>query len=195
MLFLAPHTVPCASPCFKGGGEQDICRQGTSWCYWSWLQRYGIHPLLDNAQEKDIYLRSLCYSSPDDVIDDSICKQHIFSHCTDAEKEKFARMERGYSVLRGQITSAESCQSAAQLRECMNLSAIATCNPRPEFPAETFAAHVHNHQRGAQILKTCVEEAVRTCDAQDNATAIADLQKILDAIVDLAWPYDEPNAS
>ncbi|XP_050032218.1 uncharacterized protein [Dermacentor andersoni] len=102
------------------------------------------------------------------------------------KKKKFARMERGYDVLRDEITSAENCQSVVQLRECMNLTAISTCDRRAES-SNIFAAQVDTHWRGAQMLKTCVKDAATPCDAEKNAAAIVHLQKVLDAIVDLAW--------
>lgn len=43
-------------------------------------------------------------------------------------------------------------------------------------------------------MKACIEKAVKPCDAKKNAAAIAHLQKIADAIVDLNWPAGKPNA-
>lgn len=104
-------------------------------------------------------------------------------------------MERGYDVLREEITSADSCQSVVELRECMDLSAMSNCEVSPDFQGGTFEAQVEATARGAQNLKTCIEKAVKPCDAKKNAAAIAHLQKIADAIVDLNWPADKPNAA
>lgn len=171
----------------QGGDEQKICELGTTWCYWSFVEKYGVHPLLDKPQEKDSYLANLCYSYPDRFLEDNYCNQTFYGNCTDAELTKFARMERGYGVLREEITSAENCQSVVQLRECMNLTAISTCDPRQGLLGADFQVQVDAHRRGAQILKSCVEDAVKLCDAEKNEAAIAHLQNIVDAVVDLAW--------
>ncbi|XP_037582660.1 uncharacterized protein LOC119466256 isoform X3 [Dermacentor silvarum] len=179
----------------QGGGGQQLCdKQGITACYWSVADEYGTFALVSNTQEKVNYLTNLCNGNPDGFPQDNRCKQDRYASCTDAEKKQFARKERGYTVLRGEITSAENCQSVVQLRECMDLSAMSTCEANPDPQGPTFEAQVEAKERGAQNLKACIEKAVKLCDAKKNAAAIAHLQKIADAIVDLNWPAGKPNA-
>lgn len=190
LLLFAPLVVG------QGAGGKQICdKQGITMCYWSVADEHGTIPLTNSAQGKDTYLASLCNGNPYGFPEDNRCKQESYASCTDAEKKKFARQERGYAVLRGETTAAESCQSVVQLRECMDLSIMSSCDVNPEFPGATFDAHVEAKDRAAHNLKACVEKAVKPCDAKKNAAAIAHLQKIADAIVDLNWPYDKPNAA
>ncbi|XP_070376997.1 uncharacterized protein [Dermacentor albipictus] len=122
------------------------------------------------------------------------CYVETNSTCTDAEKNKFTRMERGYAVLREEITSP-NCQSVAELRKCINLSPMRNCDAKLDCENSTFEAQVQERQRVAQNVKACLEEAVKPCNATENADVIAHLQKIADAIVDLSSLSDEHNAA
>ncbi|XP_070397160.1 uncharacterized protein [Dermacentor albipictus] len=180
----------------KGGGGQQHCdKHGISACYWRFAEDYGMAPLVRSAEQKDKYLEKLCSGDPLDFPEIIPCKQRFYASCTDAEKKKFASMERGYAVLRGEITSAGSCQSVQQLRECMNLTAISSCDTIPNSEGGTFEAQAEAKERGARSLKVCIEKAIEPCDAKNNSAAIAHLQKIADAIVDFTSTFDKPNGA
>ncbi|XP_050032217.1 uncharacterized protein [Dermacentor andersoni] len=180
----------------QGGGGQQLCdKQGISACYWRVADDYGMAPLVRSAERKDSYLESLCNGNPLGFPEINPCKEGFYASCTDAEKRKFARMETGYAVLRKEITSAESCQSVQQLRECMDLSTMSSCISNPDFEGGTFEAQAEAIERGAQNLKACIDKAIKPCDAKKNAAAIAHLQKIANAIVDLTSTSDKPNGA
>ncbi|XP_075560445.1 uncharacterized protein LOC142592730 [Dermacentor variabilis] len=180
----------------QGDGGQQLCdKQGISACYWRAADDYGMAPLIRSADQKDSYLEKLCDGNPLGLPEINPCQAGFYASCTDAERKKFARMETGYAVLRGEITSAESCQSVQQLRECMDLSAMSSCNAKPDFEGGTFVAQAEATERGAQNLKACIEKAIKPCDAKKNAAAIAHLQKIAAAVVDLTSSPDKPNGA
>ncbi|XP_054925257.1 uncharacterized protein [Dermacentor andersoni] len=175
----------------KGADDQSNCdMQRKAACYWSVAEKYGIFPLAQEVvYSVGNYLGDLCTSNPD------TCYMETYSSCTNAEKNKFTRMERGYAVLREEITSP-NCQSVVtELRKCINLSPIRNCDVKPDSENRTFEAQVEERQRVAQNVKACLEEAVKPCNAKENTDAIAHLQKIADAIVDLSSLSDEHNAA
>ncbi|XP_070376996.1 uncharacterized protein [Dermacentor albipictus] len=174
----------------QGADGQSNCDiQRKTDCYWSVAVKYGIFPLAQEVVHgEEYYLGDLCKSNPD------TCYVETNSTCTDAEKNKFTRMERGYAVLREEITSP-NCQSVAELRKCINLSPMRNCDAKLDCENSTFEAQVQERQRVAQNVKACLEEAVKPCNATENADVIAHLQKIADAIVDLSSLSDEHNAA
>ncbi|XP_070376994.1 uncharacterized protein [Dermacentor albipictus] len=180
----------------QGGGGQLLCdKKAIALCYWSVADEHGTDEIASSAHAKDTFMKHLCNSNPQRFPENNRCKQKYYGSCTDAENKKFARMDHGYAVLRGEITSAESCQSVQQLRECMDLSTMSSCDASSDPQNFTFEAEVEAKERGAQNLKACVEKAVKPCDAKKNAAAIAHLQKIADAIVDLSSSPDKPNGA
>lgn len=176
----------------QGGAGKAICdKQGIAACHWGIADEYGKNPIL----EKDSYLENLCKSNLDGFPEDNTCKKDRYGSCTDAERKEFASMERGYAALRAEITSAESCQAAQQLRECMDLEVMRKCDVQLDLKTGTFEEQEKEEKRVAQNLKVCLENAVKTCDAKKNAVGISHLQKIADAIVDLSRVSDKPNAA
>lgn len=180
----------------QGGAGQAICdKQGIAACHWGIADGYGKDQLVGYIADKDSYLANLCNSNPDGFPEDNTCKKDRYGSCTDAERKEFASMERGYSALRGEITSAESCHAVVQLRECMDLEVMRKCDVQLNMKTGTFEEQEKEEKRVAQNLKVCVENAVKPCDAKKNAVGISHLQKIADAIVDLSRVSDKPNAA
>ncbi|XP_049513524.1 uncharacterized protein LOC119431349 isoform X3 [Dermacentor silvarum] len=178
-----------------GDGKSHCDTQSITACYWSVADQHGTFPLAQEVvHSSENYLGDLCKSYPDGFPADNHCKKQSNSSCTDAEKKKFTRMERGYAVLREEITSA-NCQSVAQLRGCIDLGTVRNCDAKPYIENKTFEAQLETQKRAALNVKACLEEAVKSCDAKENAVAIAHLQKIADAILDLSLLSDERNAA
>lgn len=180
----------------QGGGKETFCdKQGVAACYWGFADRFGKIPLLGRNENKTSYLTNLCTSTPSDFPDPNFCKQYRYGRCTEAEIKEFARMERGYAALRGEITSAQNCESVTQLRECMDLNLMQTCSVNLEMQSGTLGDQVLEQNRAALNLKICVDTAVQKCFAKKKHAAISRLQKIADAIVDLCWLPQMQNAA
>ncbi|KAL1460320.1 hypothetical protein MTO96_043359, partial [Rhipicephalus appendiculatus] len=178
-----------------GGGKATCDKQGIAGCYWGIAEPFGKTPLTQYAENKEGYMASLCNSDPQGFRKENQCKDDRYASCTDAEKKEFSSMERGYAALRAEITSGD-CASVAQLRECMDLKAIVSCDTEISPDSyQSFDKQTAALNRVARNLKVCVENAVKTCDAKKNAAAISHLQKITDAIIDLYTLGDKPNAA
>ncbi|KAH6921928.1 hypothetical protein HPB50_006790 [Hyalomma asiaticum] len=178
-----------------GAGKAICDKQAIAACYWGISNRYGSDPLVGYISDEEPYLADLCNSNPDDFPEDDTCKKDRYGSCTDAERKEFASMERGYASLRGEITSAESCQAVAQLHECMDMEVMHNCDIHMDPNIVTFEEQEKEENRLAQTLKVCVENAVKACDSKKNAVGISHLQKITQAIVDLSRLSDKPNAA
>nr|XP_037270997.1 uncharacterized protein LOC119163157 isoform X2 [Rhipicephalus microplus] len=149
----------------KGGGNETYCdKQDVAVCYWGFAD-----------------------SESSEFPEYNFCKQHRYGRCTESERKEFSRMERGYVALREELTSAQNCESVAQLRECIDLNVMRTCSVSLDMKSGTLEDQVPEQNRGAQNLKGCVEAAVKTCGVKKHHAAISHLLKIVDAIVELSW--------
>ncbi|KAL3202513.1 hypothetical protein MRX96_042443 [Rhipicephalus microplus] len=172
----------------KGGGNETYCdKQDVAVCYWGFADRFGKIPLLGRKDNKTSYLTNLCLSESSEFPEYNFCKQHRYGRCTESERKEFSRMERGYVALREELTSAQNCESVAQLRECIDLNVMRTCSVSLDMKSGTLEDQVPEQNRGAQNLKGCVEAAVKTCGVKKHHAAISHLLKIVDAIVELSW--------
>ncbi|KAK8782348.1 hypothetical protein V5799_016308, partial [Amblyomma americanum] len=81
------------------------------------------------------------------------------------------------------------------LRDCIDLEVIKKCVVRPENEKPTFEGSVEKNKKGAENLKACLKDAVKPCAGKQHAQAIAQLDKIATAIVDLSTFSDGRNSA
>lgn len=170
--------------------------QGASTCYSGIGRSYGIEPFTNpRSQEKKNYLDELCkdLKSEPNFPAEPQCKQQ-YVNCADAEKKKFTSMEGGYAALRDAVGTPDKCQPVASLRDCLDQEVILKWKmPDPERP--DFEGIQKANIRGAEELKKLLSDAAKPCMGKHEATAIAQLQKIATAIVDLNTLSDGRNAA
>ncbi|KAL1469931.1 hypothetical protein MTO96_024758 [Rhipicephalus appendiculatus] len=132
----------------QGGGNETFCdKQDVAVCYWGFADRFGKIPLLGRNENQTSYLTNLCTSNPPEFPDSNFCKQYRYGRCTETERKEFSRMERGYAALRTEITSAQNCESVAQLRECMDFNVMNTCNVNLDMQSGTLEDQVIEQNR------------------------------------------------
>lgn len=174
--------------------ECDV--QGISMSYWMIGEQYGTTPLANPVpQDKKDYLNNLCHdveAEPNFPAEPQWKKE--YASCSGAEKKKFARMERGYTALRDAISAPVKCESVVLLRDCLNLDVIRNCQVFPTAGA-TFDENQKAKIRGSENLKKCLAQAARPCEGKQNPAAIAHLDKIAAAIVDLSSLSDGRNTA
>ncbi|KAH6921930.1 hypothetical protein HPB50_006792 [Hyalomma asiaticum] len=109
--------------------------------------------------------------------------------------QKYLRLVMLYIQVAGGVTAdaTYSGSTAALLGKCMDLGVVKECDV--EVKAETFDEEVDRVLRTAENLRICVNEALKTCDPNQNASAISHLRKITDAVVDLFRLKDLPNTA
>uniref|UniRef100_A0A023G1V6 Putative secreted protein n=1 Tax=Amblyomma triste TaxID=251400 RepID=A0A023G1V6_AMBTT len=180
----------------QGEKKYECDVEGVWMCYSHIGDLYGMVPLANNVpQDKNDYLQYFCkdLKVEQQLPAEPECRIR-FPSCSDADKKKFTRMEAGYTALREAISTANQCESVANLRECLNLDVIRRCEAFPDGGA-TFEENERAKIRGAQNLKKCLAEAVKPCEGKQNAQAIAQLDKIATAIIDLSSFSDGKNSA
>lgn len=168
-------------------GEQELaCDEELTWaCYSGISVRYGFVPLI-GVFNKTSYLQTLCRKgqSADEFPAEPRCKDS-YARCSKDEKKKFATMERGHTALCEATSDSPECKSVTLLRDCLDLQVIKYCNALPDNKKEGFKGQYEANKEAAENLKGCLKDAGKACAAEQHASALAQLEKITSAIVDL----------
>ncbi|KAL1419436.1 hypothetical protein MTO96_025423 [Rhipicephalus appendiculatus] len=166
--------------------ELECDKRAAITCYWSIADRFGRSPFVSVSNEPDDYLTSFCEVSEnsDEFPEDAACKD-FYAGCSDADRNQFATMERGYAALQESATLADFCLSIQSLRECIDVDVMRKCEARRPPQAAAFDERINLRRRAAIQLKGCLHNAVRKCDSATYRSAIVYLKRIANSVVDL----------
>lgn len=169
--------------------EVECDKQAAITCYWSIADRFGRSPFVSIPDEPDDYLTSFCQISENsgEFPGDPTCKDY-YAGCSDSDKHQFATTERGYVALQESATLADSCQPIESLRGCLDLDVMRKCDARRPLQIGAFDERVTSRRRAAIQLRSCLQKAVKKCDSTKYGTAMENLKRIANSIVDLNSP-------